>query len=100
MANNKEPVVKVKSTSQVIPPGKPGGAGAAGYTFDIAEGEFVALMGPSGSGKSTLLNLIAGLDKADSGSIHVGGVDITALSETELAGWRASTSGSYSSSTT
>ena len=58
-------------------------------TFDIEEGEFLALMGPSGSGKSTLLNLIAGIDKTDSGSIMVGGVDITTLSETELAGWRA-----------
>ena len=37
--------------------------------FDIPEGEFVALMGPSGSGKSTLLNLIAGIDKPDSGKI-------------------------------
>jgi putative ABC transport system ATP-binding protein len=34
-------------------------------TFEIAEGEFLALMGPSGSGKTTLLNLIAGIDKAD-----------------------------------
>ena len=58
-------------------------------TFDIEEGEFLALMGPSGSGKTTLLNLIAGIDKADSGTIHVGGIDITALSETELAHWRA-----------
>src|SRR3990172_1191109 len=58
-------------------------------TFDIADGEFLALMGPSGSGKSTLLNLIAGLDSADSGSIKVGGVEITSLSETELAVWRA-----------
>ena len=58
-------------------------------TFDIGEGEFLALMGPSGSGKSTLLNLIAGIDKTDSGSIIIGGVDITALTETELAGWRA-----------
>jgi putative ABC transport system ATP-binding protein len=58
-------------------------------TFDIAAGEFLALMGPSGSGKSTLLNLIAGIDKADSGTILVGGRDITSLSETELAGWRA-----------
>lgn len=62
-------------------------------TFDIEEGEFLALMGPSGSGKSTLLNLIAGIDKADSGSIHVGGVDITALTETELAAWRATNVG-------
>jgi putative ABC transport system ATP-binding protein len=46
-------------------------------------------MGPSGSGKSTLLNLIAGLDQADSGTIQVAGVDITTLSESELAEWRA-----------
>ena len=58
-------------------------------TFDIAEGEFLALMGPSGSGKSTLLNLIAGIDEPDSGLIKVGGVDITGLTEIELAHWRA-----------
>jgi putative ABC transport system ATP-binding protein len=58
-------------------------------TFSISEGEFLALMGPSGSGKSTLLNLIAGIDKADSGTIRIGVVDISSLSETELAHWRA-----------
>lgn len=57
-------------------------------TFDIHEGDFLALMGPSGSGKTTLLNLIAGIDKVDSGIIRVGGIDITTLSETELARWR------------
>lgn len=62
-------------------------------TFDIKEGEFLALMGPSGSGKSTLLNLIAGIDKADSGVIKVGGMEITSFSETELAGWRATNVG-------
>jgi putative ABC transport system ATP-binding protein len=62
-------------------------------TFDIVEGEFLALMGPSGSGKTTLLNLIAGIDKADKGSIHVGDVDITTLSETGLAHWRANNVG-------
>lgn len=59
-------------------------------TFDIGEGEFLALMGPSGSGKSTLLNLIAGLDRPDCGTIRVGGVDIASLSESGLARWRAS----------
>ncbi len=58
-------------------------------SLEIYEKDFLALMGPSGSGKSTLLNLIAGIDKADSGAIEIGGVDITALSETELAGWRS-----------
>jgi putative ABC transport system ATP-binding protein len=58
-------------------------------SLSIAESEFLALMGPSGSGKSTLLNLIAGLDRADAGTITVGGVEISALSEIELAAWRA-----------
>jgi putative ABC transport system ATP-binding protein len=58
-------------------------------TLSIEQGEFLALMGPSGSGKSTLLNLLAGIDKVDSGSIVIGGVDITTLSETDLAAWRA-----------
>jgi len=58
-------------------------------SLNIADGEFLALMGPSGSGKSTLLNLIAALDHVDSGTIRVGGIDITSLSENELAAWRA-----------
>jgi len=61
--------------------------------LDVAEGEFVALMGPRGSGKSTLLNLIAGIDKPGSGTITIGGVDIARLSEGELADWRAANVG-------
>jgi len=64
-----------------------------GINLDIQAGDYVALMGPSGSGKSTLLNLIAGIDKPTSGSIHVAGVDIAQLSESDLAGWRASNVG-------
>jgi putative ABC transport system ATP-binding protein len=62
-------------------------------TLDIAEGDFISLMGPSGSGKSTLLNLIAGIDKPDSGLLKIAGEDITQLSEGELADWRASNIG-------
>jgi len=58
-------------------------------TIDIESGDFTALMGPSGSGKTTLLNLIAGIDKPDSGTLKVGGVDIAGLGEAELADWRA-----------
>ncbi|HIJ59596.1 MAG TPA: ABC transporter ATP-binding protein [Nitrospirae bacterium] len=55
----------------------------------INEGEFLALMGPSGSGKSTLLNMIAGIDKPDSGEIIIDNVNITTLDDVGLAHWRA-----------
>ncbi len=57
-------------------------------SLDIKNQEFMALMGPSGSGKSTLLNVIAGIDKPDSGEVLIGGMDITKLSEKELTYWR------------
>ncbi|HVK56339.1 MAG TPA: ABC transporter ATP-binding protein [Burkholderiales bacterium] len=62
-------------------------------TLTIHQGDFIALMGPSGSGKSTLLNLIAGIDKPDDGELIVAGVDIVALSEADLADWRAANVG-------
>ncbi len=57
--------------------------------LQVERGEFVSLMGASGSGKTTLLNLIAGIDRATSGHIVVNGTDITNLSRTKLAAWRA-----------
>jgi putative ABC transport system ATP-binding protein len=58
-------------------------------SLDVPEGEFLGLMGPSGSGKTTLLNLIAGIDRPDKGQVAVAGTDVTKLSESELARWRA-----------
>ena len=57
--------------------------------LEVPPGEFLALMGPSGSGKTTLLNLIAGIDRATSGTVRVAGTDLTPLSEGELAKWRS-----------
>jgi len=86
---SKELIVEIKELSKSYRRGGQSVPVLENISLDIPEGEFLALMGPSGSGKSTLLNLIAGLDQADHGIVKVGGIDITTLSETELANWRA-----------
>lgn len=60
-----------------------------GIDLEIAQGDFIALMGPSGSGKSTLLNLIGGLDNPSSGEIEVGGQRIDRMSAGQLSQWRS-----------
>ena len=60
----------------------------SGVDVDIQGGEFVAVVGPSGSGKSTLLNLLAGIDRAGSGELSIGGQDLRALPEHALSRWR------------
>ena len=56
--------------------------------FEVSQGELVLLIGPSGSGKTTLLNLIAALDRPDSGEILIDGLDVTGLSRSAAAGYR------------
>ena len=60
-----------------------------GLSFNIAPGEWVALMGPSGSGKTTLINILGGLDTLTSGRVLVDGVDLAKLSESEMVRYRA-----------
>jgi putative ABC transport system ATP-binding protein len=62
-------------------------------SLDVDEGEFLSLMGASGTGKSTLLNLVASIDRPDRGTIAIDGTDITGLSRTRLAKWRAANIG-------
>lgn len=58
-------------------------------SLTVNEGDYVALMGPSGSGKTTLLNMIAGIDRPDSGDVFVAGTNLAQLGESELAKWRS-----------
>lgn len=59
-----------------------------GFSLNVGEGCFEALMGPSGSGKSTFLHIASGLLAADSGSVAIGGTEITALSDSAAAKFR------------
>ena len=93
MENSSKPIVHIKHLTKSYRRGEQTVPVLTDITFDIPEGEFIALMGPSGSGKSTLLNLIAGIDKPDSGILKVGGTDIALLSEGDLADWRAANVG-------
>lgn len=65
----------------------------ADLNLTIRSGDFVAMMGPSGSGKTTLLNLLGGLDRPTSGTIHFDGAPIEKLSENQLSAWRAANIG-------
>ncbi|MFN9714516.1 MAG: ABC transporter ATP-binding protein, partial [Planctomycetota bacterium] len=60
-----------------------------GVTFDIPDGDYVAIMGPSGSGKSTLLNLLGCLDQPTAGSLWLGNDDVAKMSDDQLADIRS-----------
>ncbi len=84
-----EPLVAIRSLTKYYTRGDQIIPVLVDINLRVFAGDFIALMGPSGSGKSTLLNLIAGIDKPSSGEIKVAGVDIAALTDAELAAWRA-----------
>lgn len=82
------PLVKIVDVEKVYKTGAVTFAALRGVTLDIADGDFVAVMGPSGSGKSTLLHLMGGLDRPTAGRVEVKGVVLSAMDETALAKFR------------
>ena len=83
-----EPLVRVRDLVKVYPLGETQVRALDGVSVDIAEGEFVAVMGPSGSGKSTFMNLVGCLDTPTSGSYWLAGEDIARLERDALASIR------------
>jgi putative ABC transport system ATP-binding protein len=82
------PVLELDSVTKSYPSHPPVVA-LDGVTFAVRSGELVSIVGPSGSGKSTLLHLMGTLDRPSSGSVRVTGLDLSGLSDRELAALRA-----------
>ena len=79
------PLVELRDVVKRYGRGSAAVTALAGARLTVEAGEFVAVLGRSGSGKSTLLNLLAGLDRADEGTVRVAGADLAAMDASQLA---------------
>jgi putative ABC transport system ATP-binding protein len=82
------PVVETVDLKKTYMLGKVPVNALCGVNFRVEKGDFLAILGPSGSGKSTLLNLIGALDKPTEGKVLINGVDVSSLSDNQLANLR------------
>ena len=81
-------ILEIKDLCKVYGTGETKVEALKNVTFDVEQGEFVAIVGPSGSGKSTLLHILGGVDSPTSGEVIISGTDISRLDETKLAIFR------------
>lgn len=86
--SDQAPLIRIEDLHRDFPMGHETVHALDGLSLTVRAGEFLGVMGPSGSGKSTLLYLLGGLDRPTAGHIWVGGRDLTALDENELAAYR------------
>jgi len=80
----KAPAVAASAVTRRYGDGESAVDALRGVTLEVPAGQFTAVMGPSGSGKSTLMHLLAGLDTPSSGTVGIGGEDITAMNDKQL----------------
>ena len=80
-----DPVITARSIVRTYSQGDEAVHALRGVDLDVGRGEFLAITGPSGSGKSTLLHVIGGLDRPDEGVVTLDGLDVSSLSDEELA---------------
>jgi putative ABC transport system ATP-binding protein len=83
-----QPVIALRDVGKTYKSGSLDVRALDGVSFEIARGEYVAIMGPSGSGKSTLMNLIGCLDRPTRGTYRLDGIDVGTLDDNALAGLR------------
>ena len=81
-------LIELKNVTKKFQAGEEDYPAVRGVSLEIAQGEFVAVMGPSGSGKSTLLSLVGGLSRPTDGTVKVDGIDIGALGPNQLSDFR------------
>ncbi len=81
-------ILEIKKLCKVYGSGETRVDALKDVTFDVEQGEFVAIVGPSGSGKSTLMHILGGVDVPTSGIVNIAGTDIGKLDETKLAIFR------------
>lgn len=84
-ANGREPVIVIRDMTKVYLMGEHEVRALNGVSVEIGVGEFVAIMGPSGSGKSTMMNMLGALDQPTTGTYLLDGIDVSALSDDQLA---------------
>lgn len=80
-----QPVIKVENLWKIYQLGEVQVEALRGVSFEVEEGEFIAIMGPSGSGKSTLLNILGCLDRPTRGCYFLDGQEVSQLNENQLA---------------
>jgi putative ABC transport system ATP-binding protein len=83
------PIIQAKDVFKTYSSGDVKVSALRGVSLEVQRGEMVAIMGPSGCGKTTLLNCMSGLDRFDSGSVHIEGVSLATMSDKQKTAYRA-----------